>query len=149
MWAKWKSDFDLFGPNKIQFFILVCILWLGWQCSESWAAWQWVNNTTNSATAARSIWIEKPTKQILLDITHGNNCVCCNLPSNRWHKTLIPCLLVLQPLDFVFIYQMLSYIPFSWQKVSAPGTDWCASGSFFLTHDHLCHDFEGYVKLKY
>ena len=62
--ASWlKNWFWLVWAKNLQFFILACVLWLGWR-SESWTARQWVNNATDSATAARSIWIEKPTKHI-------------------------------------------------------------------------------------
>ena len=64
-----KSYFASFGPKNLQFFILAFVLRFRTTKSvitESWTAWQWVNNAIDPATAASSIWIEKPTKHIYM-----------------------------------------------------------------------------------
>ena len=60
--------------------------------TESWMAWQCVNNATDPATATQLNLNWEVNKTHLHNIMYGNNRVWHHLLSNHWHKTLISCL---------------------------------------------------------
>ena len=66
--------FASFRPKNLQFlFLHLQFRMTKFVITESWTAWQWVNNAIDPATALSSIWIDKPKKTYLHDATHGNN----------------------------------------------------------------------------
>ena len=75
--------------QKTKFLILACILQFRTKSviTESWTAWQWVNNAIDPATAASSIWIEKPTKHIYMTsrMTTTASDVICLATSDTKH----------------------------------------------------------------